>query len=101
MNKLFVIGLLGCLLAIPATAQTDQQPSGRIPCPRGFGGAYMGNRNNIVRTADKMPEETTAFGPGPQQEVRTFRASKSGTSANFTFLWCSRRPRARKESQCG
>jgi hypothetical protein len=87
MNKLFVIGLLGCLLAIPATAQTDQQPSAN-PLSTWLRGAYMGNRNNIVRTADKMPEENYGLRPGPQQEVRTF-GQQVGHVANFNFFWCS------------
>jgi uncharacterized damage-inducible protein DinB len=51
-------------------------------------GAYMGNRNNIVRSADKMPEENYGMRPGPQMEVRTF-GQQVGHIANFNFLWCS------------
>lgn len=50
--------------------------------------AYMGNRNNIVRTAEKMPEEFYGMRPGSQQEVRTF-GQQVGHVANFNFLWCS------------
>jgi len=50
--------------------------------------AYMGNRNNIVRTAEKMPEEFYGMRPGSQQEVRTF-GQQVGHVANFNYLWCS------------
>jgi uncharacterized damage-inducible protein DinB len=86
MSKLFAIGLLGCSLAIPAAAQTDQ-PSAN-PLSTWLRGVYMGNRNNIVRTAEKMPEENYGLRPGPQQEVRTF-GQQVGHVANFNFLWCS------------
>src|ERR1700689_23118 len=87
MSKLFVIGFLGCLLAIPAGAQTDQQPSAN-PLSTWLRGAYMGNRNNIVRTAEKMPEENYGMRPGSQQEVRTFGQQVTHV-ATYNFLWCS------------
>ena len=50
--------------------------------------AYMNNRNTIVRTADRMPEEFYDLRPGAQQEVRTF-GQQVGHLANYNFLWCS------------
>jgi len=50
--------------------------------------AYMGNRNNIVRTADKMPEENFGMRPGAQPEVRTF-GQQVAHVATYNFLWCS------------
>jgi uncharacterized damage-inducible protein DinB len=50
--------------------------------------AYTGNKNNIVRTADKMPEEFYGMRPGDQQEVRTFGQQVTHV-ATFNFLWCS------------
>jgi len=50
--------------------------------------AYTRNRSNIVRTAEKMPEEFYGMRPGTQQEVRTF-GQQVGHVANFNFLWCS------------
>jgi uncharacterized damage-inducible protein DinB len=49
---------------------------------------YMGNRNNIVRTAEKMPEENYGMRPGTQTEVRTFGQQVTHV-ATFNFLWCS------------
>ena len=87
MNKLFVVVLLGSFLAIPAGAQTGQQPPAN-PLSTWLRNAYMGNRNIIVRSAEKMPEENYGMRPGAQEEVRTF-GQQVGHIANYNFLWCS------------
>jgi uncharacterized damage-inducible protein DinB len=90
MSKLFVVVLLGSLLAVPVAAQTGQ-PSGASPAnplSTWLRNAYMGNRNTIVRSAEKMPEENYGMRPGTQQEVRTF-GQQVGHVANYNFLWCS------------
>src|SRR5580704_14933503 len=86
MSKLSAIATLICL-AIPAAAQTDQQPPAN-PFSTWLRGAYMGNRNTILRSAEKMPEEFYGLRPGPQEEVRTF-GQHLGHLANYNFLWCS------------
>jgi uncharacterized damage-inducible protein DinB len=87
VNKFFVLALLGSLLVIPAAAQ---QPPASTPNPLStwLRGAYMGNRNNIVRSAEKMPEENYGLRPGPQEEVRTF-GQQLGHIADYNYLWCS------------
>ena len=90
MNRVLVILFLG-FLAIPALAQTNQQPPATPPAnplSTWLRGAYTGNRNNIVRTAEKMPEEFYALRPGSQEEVRSF-GQQVGHVANFNYLWCS------------
>jgi uncharacterized damage-inducible protein DinB len=87
MNKFLVTVLLGSLLAIPAAAQTAQQAPVN-PLSTWLRNAYMGNRNNIVRSAEKMPEENYGMRPGPQEEVRTF-GQQVGHIAKFNYLWCS------------
>lgn len=87
MNKFFLVVLLGSFLAIPAAAQTDQQPPAN-PLSTWLRNAYTGTRNNIMRSADKMPEENYGMRPGPQQEVRTF-GQQVGHVAKFNYLWCS------------
>jgi uncharacterized damage-inducible protein DinB len=87
MNKFFSVVLLGSLLAIPAAAQTGQQPPAN-PLSTWLRNAYMGNRNVIVRSAEKMPEENYGLRPGPQEEVRTF-GQQVGHVANYNFLWCA------------
>ena len=90
MNKLCLLAL-GCLLALPAAAQMGQQapatPAAN-PLSTWLRNAYTGNRNVIVRSAEKMPEENYGMRPGPQQEVRTF-GQQVGHIANYNFLWCS------------
>ena len=90
MSKVFILGLIGSLLAIPAAAQTDQQSgaSSANPLSTWLRNAYMGNRNTILRSAEKMPEENYGMRPGTQQEVRTF-GQQVGHVANYNFLWCS------------
>src|SRR6202051_2766893 len=87
MNNLFVCVLLGCLLAIPTAAQTGQQPPANA-LSTWLRNAYMGNRNNIVRSAEKMPEENYGMRPGPQEEVRTF-GQQVGHLANYNYMWCA------------
>lgn len=84
--KTLIATLLATLLAVAASAQTE--PSQENPMSAWLRGAYTGNRNNIVRTAEKMPEEFYDLRPGTQQEVRTF-GQQVGHVANFNFLWCS------------
>ena len=84
MSRLFVIA---SLLAICAAAQTGQEPPSN-PLSTWLRGAYMNNRNTIVRTAEKMPEENYGLRPGTQEEVRTF-GQQLGHLANYNYLWCS------------
>jgi len=79
--------LLGTSLAIPAAAQTAPQAPAN-PLSTWLRGAYMGVRNNIVKSADRMPEEFYGLRPGQQEEVRTF-GQQVGHIANYNFLWCS------------
>ncbi len=87
MNKLTVVALLGCLLAIPAAAQQGGQQAPLTVA--GFvRNLYMGVKSNIVRSGDKMPEEFYGLRPGSQEEVRTFGQHLAHV-ANFNYLWCS------------
>jgi uncharacterized damage-inducible protein DinB len=89
MNKLTVIVLLGCLFAVPASAQQGGQAQQAPPTVAGFvRNLYMGVKNNIVRAGDKMPEEFYGLRPGSQEEVRTFGQHLAHV-ANYNYLWCS------------
>jgi uncharacterized damage-inducible protein DinB len=79
--------LLPAMFTVAALAQTAAQPE-ENPISSWLRNAYMGNRNNITRTAEKMPEEFYDMRPGAQQEVRTF-GQQVGHVANYNFLWCS------------
>ncbi len=85
VNKFSLILLLGSLAAIPAAAQTVQQPATNPSSP-GLHNASTRHRNNTVRSVEKMPEENYGLRPGPQQEVRNF-GQQVGHIANY--LWCS------------
>jgi hypothetical protein len=63
-------------------------PDAANPLSTWLRNAYTGNRNNIVRTAEKMPEENFGMRPGAQQDVRTFGQQVTHV-AFFNFLWCS------------
>jgi uncharacterized damage-inducible protein DinB len=84
--KLFAIALLS-LWAIPAVAQAPAQPPAN-PLATSLRNLYMGVRNNIVRSAEKMPEDFYGLRPGQQTEVRTF-GQQVGHVARYNFLWCS------------
>jgi uncharacterized damage-inducible protein DinB len=87
MKKLFVLAMLGSWFAVPAFAQQGQQQA--PPTTAGFlRNLYNGNKNNIIRSAEKVPEDVYGLRPGTQQEVRTFGQHLAHV-ANYNFLWCS------------
>jgi len=81
-------------LAVLGASGFAQQPAPdpANPLASWLRNAYMGNRNNIVRTAEKMPEENYGMRPGAQPEVRTFGQQVSHV-AFYNFLWCSQAKR--------
>jgi len=79
--------MFGSLLAIPAAAQTAPQATAN-PLSAWLKNAYTANRNNIVKSAEKMPEENYGMRPGPQEEVRTF-GQQVGHVARYNYLWCA------------
>lgn len=74
------------LLTVSALAQTAE-PSAN-PLSTWLRGAYRNNLNNVLRSAEKMPEEFYGLRPGTQPEVRTF-GQQVGHLANYNYLWCS------------
>ena len=80
--------LLSSLLAAAAGFAQGSQQAQENPMSTWLRDAYMRNHGNILRTAEKMPEESYGMRPGSQQEVRTF-GQQVGHVANFNFLWCS------------
>jgi uncharacterized damage-inducible protein DinB len=86
VSKLIPAIFVALILATGAAAQSQQ------PAPPSFTGflknVYMGDRNEITRSAAKFPEEFYGLRPGPQTEVRTF-GQLVGHLANFNYLWCS------------
>jgi len=89
ISRLFALALLGSILAIPAAAQDRPAAAANAnPLSTWLRNVYMGNRNNIVKSAEKMPEENYGMRPGTQQEVRTF-GQQLGHIADYNYLWCS------------
>ena len=84
MNKLILLITVFTAFGFAQPAAPDQTN----PLSTWLRNAYMGNRNNIVRTAEKMPEENYGMRPGAQPEVRTFGQQVSHV-ATYNFLWCS------------
>ena len=81
MNKIIV---LLPLFAVFGSAQPAPDPAN--PMSTWLRNAYTGNHNNIVRTAEKMPEENYGMRPGAQPEVRTF-GQQVTLVATINFLW--------------
>lgn len=74
MNR-FTICLLATVLTVAAFAQTgSQQPAAPNPDPLSADAKamYNGVKNNLLKMADKMPEEHYAFKASP--DIRTFGA---------------------------
>ena len=71
-------------------AQTPpvNQDSVANPLSTWLRGAWGNNRNNLLRSAEKMPEENYGMRPGAQVEVRTF-GQQLAHVANYNYLWCS------------
>ncbi len=88
MKRVFIVALLGIVLAIPAAAQTGQQSSPKDPMATWLHNAFNSNRKNIEKSAEKVSEDLYGLRPGPQEEVRTF-GQILGHLANFNYLWCS------------
>src|SRR5271154_2512549 len=80
--------LILLLSVMTASAFAQSAPDQTNPMSTWLRNAYTGNRNNIVRTAEKMPEENYGMRPGTQQDVRTFGQQVTHV-AFFNFLWCS------------
>jgi uncharacterized damage-inducible protein DinB len=88
MKRVFIVMLLGIVLAIPAAAQTGQQTNPKDPMATWLHNAFNTNRKNIEKSAEKVSEDLYGLRPGPQEEVRTF-GQILGHLANFNYLWCS------------
>jgi uncharacterized damage-inducible protein DinB len=89
MRKLLSVVLFSFALAIPGGVRAQQgEAAPANPISTWLRNAYMGVRNNIVRSAEKMPEENYGMRPGSQQEVRTF-GQQIGHVADYNYLWCS------------
>jgi uncharacterized damage-inducible protein DinB len=85
VKKLGVAAALVLSVIVPLGAQQTPPPTTVAAFVRG---RYNGRKAEIVRAAEKMPDEFYGLRPGPQPEVRTF-GQHLAHIATFNFLWCS------------
>jgi uncharacterized damage-inducible protein DinB len=78
--------LLIPMTAVLLHAQAQQAPPPSDPLSAGAKGFYNLVKNNILKSADKMPEENYAFKPTP--DVRSF-GQILGHVADAQYLFCS------------
>jgi uncharacterized damage-inducible protein DinB len=87
MSRTFSVALLLLVAVVPTGAQQNA-PQGP-PTVTGFlRNLYNGNKNSVLRVAERMPEEFYGLRPGTQEEVRTF-GQHVAHIATFNYLWCS------------
>jgi len=87
MQKSIFVILFVCIFAVSSTAQAPPT-SAKDALSVWLRNAYMGGRNKILKSAEKVPEDLYSLRPGAQPEVRTF-GHILGHVANFNYLWCS------------
>jgi uncharacterized damage-inducible protein DinB len=95
MKKYFGVALLCLAFVVPAAAQSGQSstPPAQAPAPpppfsTWLKNYYTGNRNNLAKAAEKMPEEDYGTRPGADEKVRTF-GQLIGHIANANYFFCS------------
>jgi|SRR5579871_561425 len=77
---------IGLVLCVSLSAALAYAQSASDPLSGGIRGIYNISKNNVVRAAEKMPEENYAFKPTP--EVRSF-GQIVGHVADAQYLFCS------------
>lgn len=85
MNRFCAVLIAGFSLVFSAAAQQAPAPPTVAESVRNY---YMTRKSEIVRSAEKMPEEFYGLRPGAQEEVRTF-GQHLAHIANFNYLWCA------------
>jgi len=79
------------LMTLPLTLAAQQAPAGEAAAPANpitasEKGLYAFMSNNVIRAAEKMPEENYSFKPTP--EVRSF-GQLVGHEADANYMFCS------------
>lgn len=98
--KQFVLLASVCALlsALPAWSQSSLQSSSKDALSAWLRGSYAGRRNNLIASAEKVPDDIYNLRPGPQKEVRTY-GQIIGHLANFNYLWCSQARQEKNPAQ--
>jgi uncharacterized damage-inducible protein DinB len=88
MNRFFLAVLFVFLVGPSTLAQTSQAPSSKDALATWLRNSYTGRRNDLIKSAESVPDDIYRLRPGPQKEVRTY-GQIIGHLANFNYLWCS------------
>ncbi len=88
MRKFLFAALLSLFSIYPAAAQNPDPVPPKDPLSVMLRGFFARSRENLVRSAEKVPENFYNMRPGPQTEVRTF-GQIIGHLANFNYFYCA------------
>ena len=91
---------IGCVLAlaVPAGAQSAPDSSSKNALATWLGKSYTTRKNDLIKSAEDVPEEIYGMRPGPQKEVRTY-GQIIGHLANLNYLWCSQAKQEKNPAQ--
>lgn len=92
--------LMACLLGVvmPAAAQAPPASSSKDALSAWLRNAYTGRQNDLIKSAENVPDDLYGLRPGPQKEVRTY-GQIIGHLANFNYLWCSQARQEKNPAQ--
>jgi uncharacterized damage-inducible protein DinB len=88
VKKLIFVALLQVVLVFPAVAQDANQAATKDPLSAMLRGFFGRSRENLLHSAEKVPENLYSMRPGQQSEVRTF-SQIVGHLANFNYFYCA------------
>jgi uncharacterized damage-inducible protein DinB len=94
----FITALLTCMLGAPAWGQGTAAPNSKDALSRWLQNLYSARRDNLIASAEKVPDDIYGLRPGPQKEVRTY-GQIIGHLANFNYLWCSQARQEKNPAQ--
>jgi uncharacterized damage-inducible protein DinB len=87
MRRVLLIVLIG-LGGYTVFAQSAPSPSAGNTLSTWLQNSYTSRRNDLIQSAENVPNDIYHLRPGPQNEVRTY-GQIIGHLANFNYLWCS------------
>lgn len=90
--------VLMLFLGFPAWGQNSSYDSSKDALSAWLRNSYAGRRDNLIASAEKVPDDIYGLRPGPQKEVRTY-GQIIGHLANFNYLWCSQAKQEKNPAQ--
>jgi uncharacterized damage-inducible protein DinB len=85
-------------LGLPVWGQNTSHDSSKDALSTWLRNSYAGRRDNLIASAEKVPDDIYGLRPGPQKEVRTY-GQIIGHLANFNYLWCSQAKQEKNPAQ--